>query len=55
MVQRKHYGGPFETRVVVEAIAGQKAVNQIAGAYEMHPSQVAKWTSRSTVSRDQCG
>jgi transposase-like protein len=39
MAQRKGYGGVFKMRVVVEAIAGHKTVNEIAGAYEVHPSQ----------------
>jgi len=43
MAQRRHHGGSFKARVVVEAIAGHKTVNEIASAYEIHPSQVAKW------------
>jgi len=43
MAQRRQHGGAFKTRVVVEAIAGHKTVNEIASAYEVHPSQVAKW------------
>jgi putative transposase len=43
MAQRKHHGGAFKARVAVEAIAGHKTVNEIASAYEIHPSQVAKW------------
>ncbi|MFW6293244.1 MAG: transposase, partial [Spirochaetota bacterium] len=31
----------------VEAIAGHKTVNEIAGAYEVHPSQVAKWKAEA--------
>ena len=47
MAQRKHHGGAFKTRVAVEAIAGHKTVNEIAGAYEIHPSQVAKWKAEA--------
>ena len=43
MTQRKHYDGAFKTRVAVEAIKGQKTVNQIASDYEVHPTQVVKW------------
>jgi transposase len=43
MAQRRQHGGAFKARVVVEAIAGHKTVNEIASAYEVHPSQVAKW------------
>jgi transposase len=47
MAQRRHHGGAFKTRVVVEAIAGHKTVNEIASAYEIHPSQVAKWKAEA--------
>lgn len=43
MAQRRHHGGALKARVAVEAIAGHKTVNEIASAYEIHPSQVAKW------------
>jgi len=47
MAQRKHHGGVFKTRVAVEALAGHKTVNEIASAYEIHPSQVAKWKAEA--------
>lgn len=47
MAQRKHYGGPFKMRVVVEAMAGHKTINEIAGAYGIHPSQVGKWKAEA--------
>ncbi len=47
MAQRKHHGGAFKTRVVVEALAGHKTVNEIASAYEIHPSLVGKWKSQA--------
>jgi len=47
MAQRRQHGGTFKTRVVVEAIAGHKTVNEIASRYEIHPSQVAKWKAEA--------
>lgn len=47
MAQRKRYSGSFKARVAVEAIAGHKTVNEIAGAFEVHPSQVAKWKAEA--------
>jgi putative transposase len=47
MAQRKHHGGAFKTRVAIAAIAGHKTVNEIASAYEIHPSQVAKWKAEA--------
>jgi transposase-like protein len=43
MAQRKRHTGQFKARVAIEAIAGHKTVNQIAGEYGVHPSQVNKW------------
>ena len=47
MTQRKHHGGAFKARVAIEAIAGHKTVSEIASAYEIHPSQVAKWKAEA--------
>lgn len=42
MAQRRVHGGSFKARVAVAAIAGHRTVDEIASAYEVHPSQVAK-------------
>jgi transposase-like protein len=47
MTRRRHHGGAFKARVAIEAIAGHKTVNEIASAYEVHPSQVAKWKAEA--------
>ncbi len=47
MAQRWQHGGAFKARVVVEAIAGHKTVNEIASAYAIHPSHVGKWKSQA--------
>lgn len=47
MAQRKHHGGAFKARVAVEAMGGHKTVNEIASAYEIHPSLVAKWKAEA--------
>jgi hypothetical protein len=49
MAQRRQHGGAFTTRVVVEAIAGHKTVNEIAGAYEVHPSQLRRIFSSTNL------
>ena len=43
MAQRRRHCGTFKTRVAVEAIARYRTTNAIAGAYDIHPSEVAKW------------
>lgn len=47
MAQRRQHGGAFKARVAIEAIGGHKTVNEIAGAYEIHPAQVAKWKAEA--------
>ena len=42
-MQRKVFGAEFKATVALEALAGRKTVNEIAGAYEVHPHQVATW------------
>ena len=43
MAQRKRYGGEFKAKVVLEAIAGHRTINEIASAYGVHPTQIANW------------
>jgi transposase-like protein len=42
-MQRKVFGAELKAKVALEALAGRKTVNEIAGAYEVHPHQVATW------------
>jgi transposase-like protein len=43
MAQRRHFPAVFKAKVAIEAIKGQKTVNEIASIYEVHPTQVAQW------------
>ncbi len=43
MAQYKRHSGEFKARVALEAIKGQRTVNEIAGEYEVHPGQIAQW------------
>jgi len=43
MAQRRNFGKDFKAKVAIEAIKGQKTVNEIASIYEVHPSQVLQW------------
>ena len=40
MAQRRNFGKAFKAKVAIEAIKGEKTVNEIASRYEVHPSQV---------------
>jgi transposase-like protein len=41
--KRKQYNPKFKARVALEAIKGQRTINEIAAAFHVHPNQVQKW------------
>jgi transposase-like protein len=43
MAQHRHFGKEFKAKVAIEAIKGEKTINEIASIYEVHPGQVVKW------------
>jgi transposase-like protein len=43
MAQRRNFGKAFKAKVAIEAIRGEKTVNEIASIYEVHPNQVRQW------------
>lgn len=43
MTQRKHYSADFKARVALEALKGHHTVNELAGTYGVHPTQIAQW------------
>jgi len=38
MAQRRHFPAAFKAKVAIEAIKGQKTINEIASIYEVHPT-----------------
>jgi transposase-like protein len=47
MAQRRQFSGKFKAKVAIEAIKGEKTINEIASIYEVHPNQVSKWKKRA--------
>ena len=41
--QRKRYSAEEKTRVALEALKGQKTLNELAAEYGVHPSQITQW------------
>jgi len=46
MSQRKRYESRLKARVAVEAIRGEKTLNELAGMYEVHPTQISQWKKK---------
>jgi putative transposase len=44
--QRKMHSGGFKARVALEAVKGERTLNELAGQFEVHPTQVVQWKKR---------
>ena len=40
---RKKHSGAFKAKVALEAVKGERTLNELAGHFELHPSQVVHW------------
>ena len=40
---RKQYSPKFKARVAIEAIRGEKTLNQLGSQFSLHPVQIAHW------------
>jgi transposase-like protein len=43
MDKRKSYSNEFKARVALEAIKGDKTINEIASEYKLHANMITKW------------
>jgi len=41
--KRRRHGAKFKARVVLQALEGDKSINDLAGLYQVHPSQITAW------------
>ena len=44
--KRKRHDAAFKARVGLEALKGEKTIQQIAKDFEVHPGQVTEWKKR---------
>jgi transposase-like protein len=45
--ERKRYDAGLKAKVAVEAIKGQRTINEIASTYGIHPNQVTQWKKQA--------
>jgi transposase-like protein len=48
--QRKSYTTAFKVKIALEAIKGQRTINEIATHYGVHPNLVTKWKKQAIES-----
>jgi len=46
-VHRKRYSSEEKTKVAIEAIKGQKTINELASEYGVHPTQITQWKKQA--------
>src|SRR2546426_7934910 len=42
-IQRRQHSGAFKAKVALEAIRGERPVNELAADYGVHPVQITQW------------
>jgi len=47
--QRKRYSAVRKTKVAIEAMKGQKTLNELAAEYGVHPRQITQWEKQAMV------
>ncbi len=43
MTARRHFTADFKAKVALEALRGDKTIQEIAGRHKVHPNQVSTW------------
>jgi len=48
-MQRKSFTAEFKAKVALEALRSEKTINELAGAYEVHPNPISNWKREAQV------
>ncbi|WP_419177029.1 transposase [Desulfosediminicola sp.] len=43
MAKRRNFSDSFKAKVALEALRGDKTIQEIAAKYQVHPNQVSTW------------
>ena len=46
MVKRRNFTDQFKAKVALEALRGDKTIQEIAAQHQVHPNQVSSWKKR---------
>ena len=46
MKKRKKRSDDFKARVALDAVKGQKTINELASEYSIHPNQIGQWKQK---------
>lgn len=42
-MKRKRYSSSLKAKAALEAIRGERSLNEIASSYDIHPNQLSQW------------
>ena len=45
--KRRRHGAELKARVVIEAVKGEKTINELASLYQVHPKQIGAWKRKA--------
>jgi transposase len=40
---RRNHGAAFKAKVALEAVRGEKTLNELAQQFDLHPNQIKQW------------
>jgi transposase len=52
--RRKSYAAALKVKIALEAIKGQRTINEIATHYVVHPNQAPQWKKQATLESARC-